>query len=143
LIVLLQPTPFYSGVRQLTAHAAVGGMRLLGVKAEVIGTLVHSQWGIADIGPECTPDYTIAAFVSALLAFPSSQTYRLFGWLIGVPAIMFINVVRIMSLFYLLGVAPEYVDMAHLVIWPILMVLMTVMLWVMWVMCDPRLRNKA
>ena len=71
-------------------------------------------------------------YVAAVLAYPTSWARRLFGIVSGILAIQAINVVRVISLAYILKHFPDAFETAHLVVWQSLIVFLTVLLWVVW-----------
>ena len=74
----------------------------------------------------------LLARIAAVLAYPTSWARKLFGIVSGILAIQAINVVRVISLAWILKRQPEVFETAHLVVWQSLIVFLTVLLWVVW-----------
>jgi len=59
---------------------------------------------------------------------------------LGLLAIGGLNLVRLVSLFYVGTYMPQHLDVAHLVVWQGVMVLSVVVLWLYWVQRSARAR---
>jgi exosortase/archaeosortase family protein len=55
------------------------------------------------------------------------------GWLLGLVVLTVVNLVRIMSLFWIGAAYPRYFDVAHLLVWQTAMILLAIVLWLFWV----------
>ena len=107
---------------RLNAELTAGALTLLGAGARVDGNLVSTSFFQAEIIFECTAVYPIAMWIAAVLAYPARWRPKLLGIALGVPALMLINVVRLVSLFYIGYWWIEVFDTAHLLIWQSLLV---------------------
>ena len=107
-------------------------LRLLGEDAVVHGCVVSSSRFSVTIFNGCNGLITSLIFISAVLAFPAKWTAKLIGVVGGLLAIQLINLVRIVSLFYVGVFLPEHFNDAHIYIWQSLVVLAGVVLWVVW-----------
>lgn len=72
-------------------------------------------------------------FCAAVLAYPAAWRAKPRILLAGAAAILALNLVRIVSLYYLGRYAPGLFASAHLEIWPALFILAAVALWILWV----------
>lgn len=70
--------------------------------------------------------------LAAVLAFPSTIKQKLWGLAIGFVAIQALNVVRIISLFYIGQWNMTVFDWAHLHIWPALIILDALIFFMIW-----------
>ncbi len=70
--------------------------------------------------------------MAAIAAYPASLRAKLIGLVGGLAAITVLNLVRMISLFYIGAYFPQYLDMAHLLIWQGVMILSVVILWLFW-----------
>jgi len=76
--------------------------------------------------------------VAAVLAFPAPWKNKLYGLLIGFAAIQALNLVRIVSLFFL-GLWNETAfEWAHLYIWQALIMLDAIVVFLLWIRTLPR-----
>jgi len=76
--------------------------------------------------------------VAAMLAFPAPWRYRLAGLAIGFVAVQALNIVRIISLFYIGQWSYAVFEWAHLYVWQALIMLDVLVVWLLWVRRVPR-----
>ena len=117
-----------------TAELMGGIMNLLGEESWVRGIMVSCSVCRFRIIGECTAYYPISIYIAAVLGFPSPWRRRVLGVLLGLPVLLIINQVRLVSLCYLSRSVPEYFDMLHIVVWQSLIIFFTVLVWILWVM---------
>lgn len=117
---------------RFNAELTGGALWLLGAGAKVHGNLVTTSFFAAEIIFECTAVYPIAMWIAAVLAYPARWRPKLLGIALGVPALVLINVVRLVSLFYIGYWWEEVFETAHLLIWQSLLVFLTLLLWLLW-----------
>jgi exosortase H (IPTLxxWG-CTERM-specific) len=70
--------------------------------------------------------------IAAILAFPSTWAQKLAGILIGVATVQALNLVRIISLFYIGQWDRELFQWAHLYIWQALIMLDVLIVFLLW-----------
>ncbi len=70
---------------------------------------------------------------AAIIAFPSSFRQKLIGFAIGFVGIQSINIVRIITLFYIGQWSMQAYEWAHLYIWQALILLDAFVIWILWV----------
>jgi exosortase H (IPTLxxWG-CTERM-specific) len=109
------------------------------------GVIIQSQsTGFAvQIAPGCDGIEAVIILVSAILAFPAPWKHRLVGIGIGFVAIQALNLVRIISLFYLGQWNQTWFDWFHLYLWQALIVLDALAVWLVWLRYLPRRRPPA
>jgi exosortase H (IPTLxxWG-CTERM-specific) len=71
--------------------------------------------------------------VAAILAFPASWKRKLAGLGIGILAVQALNVIRVISLFYLGQWNFDAFDFAHRYVWQALIMLDVLIVWLLWV----------
>jgi exosortase H (IPTLxxWG-CTERM-specific) len=76
--------------------------------------------------------------VAAILAFPASWKHKLLGLLVGIVAVQGLNIVRVISLFYLGQWNFTAFEWAHLYVWQALIMLDVMVVWLLWVRVLPR-----
>ena len=120
--------PFTAGV------AKVGGFvaGLLGEKTTMIGTAIVSPRFAVNVRTGCNGLETIYIFAAGVLAFPAPWGRKLLGLLLGSLAIQLLNVVRIVSLFYIGVHFPEHFEDSHVVVWQAIVILFGVALFLLW-----------
>lgn len=76
--------------------------------------------------------------IAAILAFPASWRRKLAGLAIGIVAVQGLNIVRVISLFYLGQWNFSVFEWAHLYVWQALIMLDVLVVWLLWVRTLPR-----
>jgi len=71
--------------------------------------------------------------IAAMLSFPAPWKHRLLGLVAGVLAVQFLNVLRVISLFYLGQWNRQLFEWAHLYVWQALIMLDVLVVWLIWV----------
>lgn len=139
---LLQPVqeavilPFTTGI----AHVSVWIMQLFDHTVvahdnEILRGV--SGPGIAIVAG-CNGIEAILILISAVLAFPSPWKYKLVGMGLGFVAIQALNLVRIISLYYLYLWNRVWFDWFHLYLWQALIILDALIFWLVWLRWLPR-----
>ncbi len=81
--------------------------------------------------------------VAAIAAFPAPWKRKLIGVAAGVAAVQGLNVVRVVSLFYLGQWSFAAFEWAHLYVWQALIMLDVLIVWLVWVRTLPRSGDDA
>jgi exosortase H (IPTLxxWG-CTERM-specific) len=76
--------------------------------------------------------------VAAVLAFPAPWRSRVIGLAAGIVAVQGLNIVRVISLFYLGQWNMQVFEWAHLYVWQALIMLDVLIVWLVWVRTLPR-----
>ena len=76
--------------------------------------------------------------VAAILAFPASWKHKAIGLVAGIVAVQALNIVRVISLFYLGQWNFNAFEWAHLYVWQALIMLDVLIVWLIWVRTLPR-----
>jgi len=116
-----------------TAHWFAWLLTVLGFDSHVEGVRIINNVCRFKIIGECTAYYPLAIYTSAVLAFPSPWRGRILGVVLGVPGLLAVNQVRLLTLCYIHANHREYFDTAHYVVWQSLIIFFTVLLWILWV----------
>jgi exosortase H (IPTLxxWG-CTERM-specific) len=90
------------------------------------------------IAPGCDGIEAVIILVAAVLAFPAPLKHKLVGILIGFVAIQGLNLVRIISLFYMGQWSSVAFEWFHLYLWQALIVLDALAVWLIWLRYLPR-----
>lgn len=133
LLVLNLSTNFDEWLNGATAAMLAGALWLLGAGGQTAGTVVTSKIFSAEIITECTAVFPIMIFLAAVIAYPSGWRKKLWGIALGVPAILFVNLIRLVSLFYIGYWFPSVFETAHLLVWQSLIIFFAVLFWLVWV----------
>jgi exosortase H (IPTLxxWG-CTERM-specific) len=90
------------------------------------------------IAPGCDGIEAVIILVAAVLAFPAPIKHKLVGIAIGFVAIQGLNLVRIISLFYMGQWSTVLFEWFHLYLWQALIVLDALAVWLIWLRYLPR-----
>ncbi len=128
--------PFTAGL----ARASAWLVTLFDARVHAEGIILRSlENGFAvSIQPGCNGIEASIVLIAAILAFPSPWRHKLIGLGIGLVAIQALNLVRIISLFYLGQWDIEVFEWAHLYLWQALIMLDALVVFVIWVRYIPR-----
>ena len=105
-----------------------------------VGKVLRStQNGFAvSIEAGCNGVEATIVLLAAVLAFPAPWKNKLIGLAAGVIAVQGLNIVRVISLFYLGQWDLEVFEWAHLYVWQALIMLDVLIVWLIWVRTLPR-----
>lgn len=120
--------PYTAFIARMSATA----LRVLGEPAAVTGCVVSSPRFAVTIYNGCNGLITSLIFIAGVLAFPARWTAKLVGVVGGLVIIQILNLIRVLSLFYIGIYFPDYFNNAHVFIWQSLIIISGVVLWVVW-----------
>ena len=75
--------------------------------------------------------------LAGILAYPAPWKLKLVGLGVGVLAIQLLNLVRLVSLFYLGQWDIKWFEWAHLYLWQVLIMLDALVVWMLWIRAIP------
>jgi exosortase H (IPTLxxWG-CTERM-specific) len=81
----------------------------------------------------CNASNVTVLLWAAILAFPAPWTAKSKGLATGTAALHVLNLLRIISLFYLGQISQKWFEIAHLYVWESLIVLFTLVIFWLWV----------
>jgi exosortase H (IPTLxxWG-CTERM-specific) len=123
---------FVAPYTTLIARVSGGVLALLGEDITVEGQVLRSPRFSVTIYNGCNGLITSLIFISGVLAFPARWTAKLIGVIGGLLAIQIINLIRIVTLFYIGVFLPQYFSESHIFIWQSIVILAGVTLWIVW-----------
>ena len=97
----------------------------------------HNGFAVA-IEAGCNGVEASIVLAAAMLAFPAPWKRKLLGLAVGVVAVQGLNIVRVISLFYLGQWRLDVFEFAHLYVWQALIMLDVLIVWLLWVRTLPR-----
>lgn len=127
--------PFTAGIASVSGRL----LNVLGEKAEVSGTEIRSSSFGVNIENGCNGVETGLLFGAAVLAFPARWSRRLIGLIVGFLAIQVLNLIRVITLFWIGLHRPALFSSSHTVIWQSVVVLFGVLLFLLWASRERRL----
>jgi len=123
----------------LVAEASSAFIRAFDGDARAQGNMVYSsRTGFAmTIEAGCNGVEAMLVLLAGILAFPAPSRSKLIGLAIGAVAIQALNLVRIVSLFYLGQWDMKWFEWAHLYLWQALIMLDALIVWMLWIRALP------
>jgi len=120
-------------------------MALFDNNVEIYGKVIRSSVNhfAVSIEPGCNGVEAMIVLLAAIIAFPAPIIYKIKGLAAGFLAIQGINLVRVISLFYLGQWSQELFDWAHLYIWQALIMLDALLVFLIWIRYMPEDKNKG
>lgn len=134
---------FFPTYLEWNAGTAAFILRSIGEQARAYGTLIVSPNGALAIKRGCDSVEPAALLFAAIMAFPASWRSRLLGALIGVSILLALNIVRIVSLYYVQAWYPEAFQTIHVDVWQPIFVVLVVVIWSLWAWRVTRSQRKA
>jgi exosortase H (IPTLxxWG-CTERM-specific) len=137
LLACFLALPVYIGFLEGPASIAIARatgfvLRVFGTKVQVAGAVVSSSAFSMEVIAACTGVYATIIYLAAVLAFPCRLSRKVLGVAFGVPTILAVNMVRMVSLFYIGMALPQHFEVAHLFFWQALMIIAAVLTWLFW-----------
>lgn len=95
------------------------------------GILATSTYSI-NVVDGCNGIYASAILISGVIAFPSSLLNKVRGILFGLIAVFTMNLLRVISLFYLGEHYPDIFSEFHIYVWQPIIILWAIFIWDFW-----------
>jgi exosortase/archaeosortase family protein len=116
----------------LYAHLAGAAIRLFDPDVRVFGTRIDGRMNLV-FALNCDAMDVFILFGAAVLAYPSAWTKRVVGLAAGWATVVFVNVARIVSLYFIGANFPSAFDLFHLQLWPLTIVVLATSGFLVWV----------
>ena len=118
-------------ISQVTAVLATAILRVFGTVSRY-GNAVFFSGFSATIEDACDGVLPAYIFLSAIVAFPSRIEQKVWGILLGLPAIFAINLLRVVTLMLVGAYWPDLFERVHIYVWQALVVALSMVLWILW-----------
>lgn len=117
-----------------TARIVFALLDLFGIEAQREGVIIVHPAGFAyEIAYSCTGFLPVVTFLVCVLAYPASWRAKWQGVAIAVPILWMVNLLRLVSLFYIGVHFPAAFVWAHEVVWEALLAAAFISLWLGWI----------
>jgi exosortase/archaeosortase family protein len=113
------------------ARLAGGLLGLLEPSLTVVGTQINGRFSI-QIVKNCDAMEVNILFFSAMMAFPAAWSRRLTATLLGLAILVAANLIRICSLYYIGVYAHGAFELAHMQLFPLLLIITAVLEFILW-----------
>ncbi|MEI7660565.1 MAG: exosortase H [Bacteroidota bacterium] len=108
-------------------------LNIFGMKTTVTKEVIASTFFSISIARGCDGMEAMALFATAILAFPSAWKFKIMGVLAGVALLFMLNIVRIISLFYIGLKYPKIFEFMHVEVWQAIFIIVAIGLWIFWI----------
>jgi len=121
--------PIFAGYAQIGSSI----LNLFGEGTVANGVGIESPQFSLTIKEGCDAITPMIIFSMAILAFPIALRLKWPGLLLGLIALFILNIIRIISLYYVgKHFSFEVFDFMHVSIWQILFLIITIFIWLVW-----------
>lgn len=125
-------TESYNSFLNLIARITGTILSVFGEDVTVTANLVKSSRFPMKVVPGCDGMEAMALFVSAVFASPTTLRLRIIFVIPGVLALLLLDFVRLVSLFYIGTYYPDYMHTMHWDIWPGILIAAVLSGWLVW-----------
>lgn len=125
---------FVDPLTQGLVHVSAAVTRLTGAEVSVRDSVLAfvGAPGAVEVADGCNAVQVCMLLMCGILAFPASILSRAIGIVVGIAVVQLINIVRIVSLLFLSGNAPDLFDFFHLYVWDAFIVIDAVVAFLVW-----------
>jgi len=133
--------PFTDALAQISAWL----IKLFDSEVHSYGKIIQSTANGFAVSIErgCNGIEAVIILIAALAAFPSTWKQKLVGFCAGFIAIQLLNLVRIISLFYMGQWSMVWFEWFHLYLWQALIIIDALVVWLLWLRWISRRRPAA
>lgn len=121
-------TPFTAFTARLAA--AIG--KILQLSVEVRGITLIGPGATVNVGQGCDAIDVMSIILAAGIATPAALTRKLSFVLLGVAAVLALNIARLLTLLYAASVSHTLMDVLHVYVWPVILLFACLGLWYRW-----------
>ena len=107
-------------------------LNVLGTKCRVLDTTIRSSSFNMRVVEGCESIYPTAMLWAAVLAFPTGWKAKVSGIVGGAVVLFFLNLLRIITMFYFGLLFPSLFEAIHVYAWQALFILVTLLLYLFW-----------
>jgi exosortase H (IPTLxxWG-CTERM-specific) len=125
----------------LGALARISGsiLSLFGGDVTVQETRISNSSFAIEVAQGCDAIQVCSLLAAAVIAFPVDSRRKLRGLVSGITALQVLNLMRIITLFWIGIHFPRVFKTAHEVVWPGILITSTIAIWILWVRWETQL----
>ncbi|HXU10817.1 MAG TPA: exosortase H [Candidatus Binatia bacterium] len=124
---------------ECTARIAAAALAVFG-NARALGTQLQFNGFEVVVVDACDGVLPILIYIAAILAFPSRFAHKAWGILIGLPAVLLVNLVRVITLMIVGARWPAVFEQVHLYVWQACVIAFALAAWIVWAEISVRQR---
>ena len=103
------------------------------------GTRISDHSFAVEVAQGCDAIQVCSLLASAVIAFPVASRRKLRGLVLGILWLQLLNLLRIVTLFWIGSYFPRVFQTAHEVVWPGILITLTIATWMLWVRWETQL----
>ena len=107
-------------------------LNALGTQCDVYESSITSAQFSIRVVKGCESIYPTAMLWSALLAYPAMWRWKVIGIVCGAAILFILNIIRVITMFYIGIYFPSLFDMVHIYAWQALFILLTLAVFLFW-----------
>lgn len=120
---------YLSGIARISAWV----LNLSGSDVAVEGIRVSNDAFAVRVAQGCDAIQVCTLLASAVIAFPLPLRSKLRGLVVGVAILQLLNLMRVVTLFWIGEHYKSVFKTAHEILWPGLLIVATIVIWIFWV----------
>ena len=117
----------------MTASALSLVISLFGVESSVYGQSVYMNDFSVRVIDECTGMNELLVYAGCVLAYPTTLRNRLIGIALGIPAMLMVNMFRLVFLSFIGMMYPALFSYAHYYLWQVTFIFLIVLAMILWI----------
>ena len=99
----------------------------------VNGTRISGESFAVEVAEGCDAIQVCSLLAAAVIAFPVELRSKLRGLVLGILWLQLLNLLRIITLFWIGIYFPQVFQTSHEVVWPGILITITIATWILWV----------
>ena len=132
---------FFPPIHRANTQLVVGVLKWFGEDVSANDRqIVTADLHYLEVRRGCDAVEPIALFVAVVLAFPLPFRSKWLAILLGIAALLFINLIRIVTLYWVWIKWPSVFDVMHTQVWQALFIFLAIGFWITWVWREMRTR---
>ncbi len=136
LIIAVFGTDYLSPYLNISAWISSGILSLFTNSAYSVGHQIIGDGVSLSLSYGCDGTDQFIVFIAGVLSFPSSLNKKLIGISSGLVAIYFLNLFRIIGLFFVANNDFSLFETFHVVVFPIIFIIISLIFWYIWIKWD-------
>jgi exosortase H (IPTLxxWG-CTERM-specific) len=107
-------------------------MNIFGAGSTVDGYTLSTDKYSINVVDGCNGIYATAILISGVIAYPASLRHKFYGIAFGFTAVFLVNLIRVISLFYMGLHFPDVFQEVHVYVWQPVIILWAIIVWNFW-----------
>jgi exosortase/archaeosortase family protein len=132
-LIAVTGTDFLQPYLNGSAWLASGIIGLFSEGVSSSGQFINGAGRSMALSYGCDGTDQFIVFIAALIAYPAKWKKKAAGLLLGILLLYFLNIIRIIGLFYIFGESSSSFDLFHETVFPIMFIAVSLVMWFAWI----------